>query len=267
MQYNNHSVVNLFWSGGWDSTYRILQLLILQNKMVQPFYLIDPNRLSTGIEIQSMNLIKKELINRYPETKKLLLPTIYKDLYDVQRQPDLPDMYNRISLHQHLGIQYLWLAEFCSENSIDTMELSIEKDGGAYKVLKSYIVRSGSANNINYKINEKFRDLDEYGLFHFFRFPLFHLTKLEMQDIATKQGYQELMELTWFCHSPRGNARPCGVCTPCCLVIQEGLGRRIPLLGRMRYILRVKPRIQELRKKHPSFFKFLSTMKQLLKPN
>ena len=34
--------VKLLWTGGWDSTFRLLQLLLLYEKKVQPYYIIDP---------------------------------------------------------------------------------------------------------------------------------------------------------------------------------------------------------------------------------
>ena len=42
--------INLFWTGGWDSTYRLLYLLIVEKKYVQPYYIIDLTRKSEFIE-------------------------------------------------------------------------------------------------------------------------------------------------------------------------------------------------------------------------
>jgi hypothetical protein len=41
------------------------------------------------------------------------------------------------------------------------------------------------------------------------------------------------MENTWFCHTPLFNS-PCGTCSPCRQAIEHGLGRRIPLTGKVR---------------------------------
>lgn len=39
--------VNLFWTGGWHSTFRLIQLVLLHQKVVQPYYLIDHYKKST----------------------------------------------------------------------------------------------------------------------------------------------------------------------------------------------------------------------------
>src|SRR5690606_40543452 len=65
------------------------------------------------------------------------------------------------------------------------------------------------------------------GLFGSFRFPLLDLTKCEMRKAAVAAGFQRLMGLTWFCHSPI-HGRACGVCAPCCYTINEGLADRLP---------------------------------------
>jgi len=34
--------INLFWTGGWDSTFRLIQLVFVNKKTVHPYYIIDP---------------------------------------------------------------------------------------------------------------------------------------------------------------------------------------------------------------------------------
>ena len=52
---------NLFWTGGWDSTFRLLQLVVEQGRLVQPYYIIDPNRLSLRHEIKAMSDIEQAI--------------------------------------------------------------------------------------------------------------------------------------------------------------------------------------------------------------
>lgn len=54
----NYKKVNLLWTGGWDSTFRLLQL-IEENVQIQLFYFIDEKRKSTNIEIERMKKILK----------------------------------------------------------------------------------------------------------------------------------------------------------------------------------------------------------------
>ncbi len=39
-------ITHLFWTGGWDSTFRLLQLLLDEHKAVQTYYLLDSFRAS-----------------------------------------------------------------------------------------------------------------------------------------------------------------------------------------------------------------------------
>ena len=50
--------VALLWTGGWDSTFQLLQLLIIHRRRVTPFYLLDEERRSTGVEIRTIKRIK-----------------------------------------------------------------------------------------------------------------------------------------------------------------------------------------------------------------
>ena len=50
--------INLLWTSGWDSTFRLLQLVVEQKVSVQPIYIIDTGRASTLTEIKSMDIIK-----------------------------------------------------------------------------------------------------------------------------------------------------------------------------------------------------------------
>src|SRR5690606_27941094 len=92
-----------------------------------------------------------------------------------------------------------------------------------------------------------------YELFKYFRFPLFDKTKRQMRAEAAAAGFDELMALTWFCHRPvRGE--PCGRCNPCIYTIEEGLADRVPWRGRLRYRLRVLPRLKRWLVSHPDFY-------------
>lgn len=70
-------------------------------------------------------------------------------------------------------------------------------------------------------------------LFRSFSFPLLDWTKVEMREYAAKHDFEYLMQLTWFCHAPRGG-EPCG---PCGYTIEEGLSHRVPRKRRLRRIL------------------------------
>jgi hypothetical protein len=253
--------VNLLWTGGWDSTFRLLQLLLLQGSVVQPYYVIDSPRPSTGIEIRTQAKIKKHLFARYPHTKDLLLPTQFKEVSDIQPNQNLTKTFERLARRERMGHQYEYLARFCEETGINAMELSVDYDDrvrGVNALLGPYITNAGTEEWPLYEIAPHFADTDEHRLFKYFQFPLFNLRKTDMGAIAQKEGFDDILELTWFCHTPRGNA-PCGVCVPCMYAIEEGMGRRVPLRGRIRYMLRVRPR---LKARYPQFYAHLIAIRR-----
>ncbi len=69
-------IVRMFWTGGWDSTYRLLYLVLVKKQPVQPYYIIDPDRASFPTEIRAMVRIKEMIFERCPEARMLIRPTI-----------------------------------------------------------------------------------------------------------------------------------------------------------------------------------------------
>ena len=49
--------VTLLWSGGWDGTFRFLELMQHEDIEIQPIYVIDPGRESTPYEKKAMKKI------------------------------------------------------------------------------------------------------------------------------------------------------------------------------------------------------------------
>src|SRR4249919_454123 len=65
----------LFWTGGWDSTYRLLWLLLVEGRHVEPIYLVDETRRSLHVERRTMQHLRERLAEIDPQTRNLLLPT------------------------------------------------------------------------------------------------------------------------------------------------------------------------------------------------
>lgn len=221
--------VNLLWTGGWDSTFRLLQLLLDEIRVVQTYYLIDANRKSTINEIATILKIKKVLISDYPHTSVLLLPTIFHEISSIKPNGDISNSYTEISSKIHLGSQYDWLARFCDEQNIDGMELSLIKGG-----ITSNLISSSSLVDI--QKNGDVSDLENdiiHRLFHYFSFPILNLSKLDIKNISEEKKWMKIMNMTWFCHKPRAGQIPCGRCRPCRIAVEQGMSYRIPLRVRL----------------------------------
>jgi hypothetical protein len=59
---NKKTVVNILWTGGWDSTFRMLQLST-KDIIIQPFYIIDDNRVSRNFELNAIRTITEDIRN------------------------------------------------------------------------------------------------------------------------------------------------------------------------------------------------------------
>ncbi len=236
--------VDVLWTGGWDSTFRLLQLILSEKKRVKPHYLIDPDRPSVKNEKEAMDRIRQSLYKKFPHTKELLLPTDYTNVADVEPDAEITQAYNEILKTHHLGSQYDWLARYCKEKNISNLELGIlglsSKSGNLLFATANYNNKSHFSFDriISTKAKEKKPDKSlcskgEYILFKYFSTPLFHKTKKELGSRAQEFGAKDLMNMTWFCHRPLFGKHPCGRCNPCSDAINEGFKNRVGLLGLM----------------------------------
>ncbi|MCP4884252.1 MAG: hypothetical protein GY908_10725 [Flavobacteriales bacterium] len=243
----NNVNVNLLWTGGWDSTFQLLQLLLIYKVSVTPFYLIDKTRRSTLKEIESMSKIKNQLISEYPYVKKLIKATRYHSVDDISPNKTITDSFQSLLKKAKIGIQHEWLARFCFEHGIENMQLSVEaaiilKPTQFFgNHIKPFLITKKIGNQEVYLLDSKLKNCDEYNVFKYFIFPVIYLTKVQMNEIVNKKGWMKIMEMTWFCHNPIHNDKPCGICRPCIVLQEESFGWRIP--ARRRFISTYKRKI------------------------
>jgi len=225
-----HANVNLLWTGGWDSTFQLLRLLMAHRRSVTPFYLMDPTRPSTRIEIQTMECIRERLVRDDPHAGQLLAPSQISSVADLAPDTEVTRIFQGTLKEKFMGNQYDWLARFCKQRGIDDMELCIHRDDKAHAVIESFVIEHVDEDGYRtYRFDPAHGATREFALFGRFSFPLFDLSKLQMAQVAAEHGWKDIMEMTWFCHRPGKDQRPCGRCNPCLYTIEEGLGWRIPM--------------------------------------
>jgi len=246
---NDAAPVALLWTGGWDSTFRLLTLLLVERRVVQSYYIVDRPRHRPGVpaEQQAMARIRDLIARRDPDAASRLLPTIECAVDAIPADPKFTAHYEGCLKAGFIGGQYEWLARYCAAHGMDAMELAIHRDDKARELL------SGLIDSSRTRLDDRHRGDSRYELFRCFRFPLFDTTKRDMQARAREAGFDEIMSLTWFCHRPR-KGQPCGRCNPCIYTIEEGLGERVPLAGRIRYRLRIVPRLRLWLARHPHLY-------------
>lgn len=236
---DSRQITKLLWTGGWDSTFRLMQLLIEEKKKVQPYYLKFPTKKSTKMdlpvrrstekEIMVMEKIRERLFNDYTFTKKLLKPLIVVDALTIEPDEEITQAYEEIIKKRYIGNQYDWLARFAKQNGIDSLEMGIEIDGNTNAVIKPYVKKIANL----YFLDDKYSSYAEHKLFKYFSFPILEYSKEEMAEISVKKDWIGLMKMTWFCHRPYFGKFPCGSCNPCINAFEDGMEWRIPFLFRI----------------------------------
>ena len=213
MTIKHDSIVHILWTGGWDSTFRMIQLAS-RGAIIQPYYIIDTNRKSSLVEIRQIHRIKEDLSLKYESC--LIKDLNIIELGTINVDNKFIDAHKRLLKESFMGSQYVWIAAL-AEN-IKGLELSIHKDDKA-----EYFAR---------KCFEQNENSDENMIFGNLKYPILNYTKLEMEDEARSLGDLDILYKSWFCFDPINNT-PCGACNPCKYSIEEGMGKRFTLRGKI----------------------------------
>lgn len=212
------NVHHVFWTGGLDSSFRVINLLRTSGELVQPHYVIRHEE-STGNEIDAMNNIRRGVTRLYPDIRPNLLPTIYinEEMIPANEEVDaaVEAMRKEISrIHE----QYQILANYCKAYQIEEIDLTYERLTGGV---------SPATKGVSQHFGRTFP-------FDNFRNPHTNITKKKCYEQAKVEGWGELLKMTSFCRRPRKKGIPCGICGPCCDAVKEGMGFRLPLIPRMK---------------------------------
>lgn len=231
---NDKDEVILLWTGGWDSTFELLQLLLIHRVRVRPLYLIDEGRKSVGWEILAMHRIRRLTSERHPFTRELFGVIQYMGVEGVPVDDDVQSAYEDVRQRRYIGEQYRWLASLMKAHGLHGVELGIHRDDKAHAVIEDMVVEKDQGGRKWFRLADEYATTSEHKLFGSFVFPVLHMTKLDMWEECRRQGWEDVMQLTVFCHNPRPDGVPCGLCNTCRYTMEEGLAWRIPWDRRLR---------------------------------
>jgi len=217
------SEINVLWTGGWDSTYRVLELLLIENQTVRPYYIVDPERKSIANEILAMTNIRYRIKAAFPAQAERLMTLEMFHLEAIQPDKEISEWSQRLRFKTHIGTQYDWLARFAKYNATE-LELCTEKISrfeAELLLFRDFVRPLLRGKGHECRIEGPYPEL-AVQMFKYFRFPIMHLTKADMRAISEEHGFSDIMKLIWFCHSPK-KGLPCGKCLPCLMAPASGL--------------------------------------------
>lgn len=214
---------HVLWTGGWDSTFRVIQLYRLDST-IQPIYVDDHTRKSSKSELKVVKELTKKIPVRFSESKGNILPLIVIKRKNISSNIFLKTIHRKLKSKMNLGKQYYWLS--CLAKTYKNLEVSLHKeDMDRFFNMDQLIEFDEGTLGTNWKTNPKKLDFYKKYLFSNMTFPLITISKPEMKTVAEEDDFLDLMETTWFCH--KSNKKPCGKCNPCQQYIRDGFGYRL----------------------------------------
>lgn len=230
------NTVNLLWTAGWDSTFRLLQLIIESDAIIQPIYLVDELRESAPREIDRMRRIRKQLEIDYPECRERILPTQYGTFRGTVIESHHAGAYEKLRERGRVGIQYPLLASYAEQNGLNGLELGIHRhEEGEYSIAAGLLPLCEVKETAGGKVYRLPEDVGmPEAMYSSFSFPLINLSKRDMEKKVMEWKHQSIMSLVWSCFTPV-LGMPCGHCQPCKVAKKEGHGNRVGIIGPLIY--------------------------------
>lgn len=204
--------VKLLWTGGWDSTFRLLQLTLVEKRSVQPIYVIDRSRRSRWREMEAMDEIL-DLVTARKSSSVTIYPRKVFVRFDYPDIQDLKDRYESLASRMRVGSQYYWLAVVAESEGLQDAELCMPKHELPSGVQEAVFDGIEEGNPVIKKSWEA-------CLFSYWSFPCLSITKEEMREYALEHEFMDILIKRWFCFNPIGG-KACRECRPCHIAIED----------------------------------------------
>lgn len=215
----------VYWTGGFDSTYRLCEMLVVEKKTVQPIYVslvLDNDcqseescnklwlRRNRKEERKAMKTIRERLAIKFPYTKTTMLPTLEVDepinnqIFNYQFEKNFYS--DNLWPKKRRTHQYLFLSKYATYHKkyIDIGVLGMHEKSKFAIFLKNSLRREDN----NYIISDNNHPL------HYLRFPLYGKTKEILLSDSQIYGFADILQETWSCWFPN-SGKACGKCPMC----------------------------------------------------
>lgn len=235
--------VDLLWTGGWDSTFRLCQLSRKEGVEVQPIYFdgeYKRDRTNWKKEMQAQDTILP-MIRQKEATKAVILPPIRLEDKDLPKNPAFDKAFEECIKYPHSPEDIVVPGQIRFLGKLPKVYPGLEYclEGPTVKQRKKgmdsgYTVAFLRKHGFRFKFHaDGYTDVDLSRadpnlklLWSGFTFPVLGLSKLEMLTFIKRWGYQDIFVHTWSCD--QGGAEPCGICHNCCIKWDSGLQATFP---------------------------------------
>lgn len=209
------SKLNLFFTGGYDSSFRLAWLVLVEHATVQPIYCLKiDTRENQAQEIAAQNDVVKSITAISGDD--LILPTRLVSVIPKKEEIDLPGRtsvgrFGSASQYRHLA-RYTLLEDIVVELGLNLISPNFKwpysNKKGFRNFLTPHLVGEGSECRV--------RDSDTPYLqvFRNLRFPLVRTTKEQMWALAIEHGFEGVLLKTFSCWHPK-DGKACGDCFNC----------------------------------------------------
>jgi hypothetical protein len=211
----------LFWTGGYDSTFRLCQLLYESSDPILPIYISDPSmdgdnisRMNRKQEWQAMQNILRDIYVLRPDAVNRIYPIL--EIKQIPISPEVESKMRRLyenGWNHRPRTQYGAMAQV-SLNLNREVEVGVENSDHStmLRMVRNDIVWDEDKSMMRLH----WEDLANPDLIIFkkFKYPVIQLTKEDMLYFARLYGFDGILMKTWSCWFPI-NGRPCGKCNMC----------------------------------------------------
>lgn len=213
-----------FWTGGFDSTFRICELVMVQKKVVQPVYVsavIDnveessTRRQSHRQELACMQRIRDMLPE---EARRRLLPLL--NIREVKLDDDIKMSMNSLYRKKKMRrpvCQYGALAQV-TRDLRRPIEVAVEYAPGnsmLYHCVQDSLDCGEIQRGSGIVAHIQPRNDPDVHIFQHFVFPTISYSKEDMLKIARENRFDYILHSTWSCWYPREDGSPCRKCIMC----------------------------------------------------
>lgn len=228
--------VNLLWSGGFDSTFRLCQLSRMDNVEVQPIYFFFSRRVNKFREIKAQNTILQMIRNR-PETKAKILDPVRLTRSDLPPDPDYDLAFQRWFTPANPAVsgQLVALgkipllyphAEYCIEPAAPQNATKERPYGKTFAFMQDHGFRLTKNPDGSVSYDASNADPDIRLLFGRFSYPILLIPEIKMLPFIRQWKYEQIFQHTWTCNSDLDT--PCGICHQCQVKWDSGLSDMFP---------------------------------------